>query len=105
MQKEIFTIYDSKAENYFTPIFELTIGAALRKFADTLKDDNIISQHPEDFTFFHLGSFDDNSSTFNLLLTPNSLGLAIDFMPKTNSPNLSFSERPEDKNSTFKQEA
>lgn len=87
--KQIFTIYDSKAENYFVPIFELTIGAAIRKFSDAVNEKgNIINRHPEDFTFFHLGEYDDASASFNLLKTPVSLGLAIEHQTSSNHADL-----------------
>lgn len=91
---QMFTIHDSKAENYFSPIFEKTIGAALRKFVDTVNEEgNIINQHPEDFTFFHLGSYDDSNATFQLFPSPISLGLALDHVSSSVPAQLDSSSR------------
>jgi len=77
---QIFTIYDSKIESYMKPFYASTKGEAVRMFSDGLKEgDSLIAKHPEDFTLFHLGEYDDSSARFSPLETPHSLGVGSEF--------------------------
>jgi len=76
MLQQIFTIYDSKIEAYLQPFFMPTKGAAIRAVTDTLASpDHIFAKHPEDYTLFHLGSYEDGKSTFEIRGTPQSLAV------------------------------
>lgn len=78
---KIYTVFDSKAEAYIQPFFSTTKGLALRSFQEALSDSNTnISKYPEDFTLFELGEFDQQTSKFNLHNTPQSLGVAVEFL-------------------------
>lgn len=80
---KVFCVYDSKAEAYMSPFFMHSRGQALRAFGDTAQDsESQIGKHPEDFTLFELGEYDDDSASFHLLSTPHSLGVAIELIPK-----------------------
>lgn len=80
---EVFTIFDAKAGAYNTPFYLPTRGAAIRAFSDTVADsETMFHKHPEDFTLFILGSYDDSSAIFSMLETPHPLGLAQDFKDK-----------------------
>lgn len=77
---KIFAIYDSKVESYGRPMFFLTKGEALRSWSDIINDDkSAFHKHPEDFTLFELGEFDETSGKIQQLPTPVSLGVAIEF--------------------------
>lgn len=81
MKYKIFSIFDSKAENFNTPIFLPTEGQALRIFDDMVNSqDNEIAKHPEDYTLFCVGEFDSDQGLVTPLLTPKSLGLAQEFV-------------------------
>jgi len=81
MIHQIFTVYDSKAEAYLAPFFSNAKGAALRSFVDTVLDkSHPFNKHPEDYTLFYLGEFDDLKANFDLQAAPISLGCAIEFM-------------------------
>ena len=76
----MFSVYDSKASAYMQPIFMQSLGTAIRAFEDTMEDPNHqFKKHPEDFTLFHIGSFDDEGCTFDLLPTPSPIAKAIEF--------------------------
>lgn len=80
---KIFTVYDSKAEAFLQPFLFSSTGQALRAFADSVADSNHqFARHPEDFTLFELGTYDDNGAKFDLLDTPKSLGLALEYVSK-----------------------
>ncbi|AXL14758.1 nonstructural protein [Microviridae sp.] len=64
MIHKIYTIYDSKAEAYLPPFFMHQQGMALRTFTDCVNDPNhAFGKHPEDYTLFNAGIFDDDLGT------------------------------------------
>lgn len=78
---QMFSIYDSKVGAYMTPVFLHSKGQALRWFSDLIKDqESTLSKHPEDYTLFHLGSFEDVSSKFEPLETPHSMGIGLELV-------------------------
>lgn len=71
----IFSIFDDKAEVFSKPFYDPTIGAALRNFQDAAKDpQTTFNKHPEDFTLFQLGHFDDLTGELIKLDEPKLLG-------------------------------
>ena len=67
MIHQMFTIFDSKAEVYNKPFYFINETVAIRAAYDLIQaGDSEIAKHPEDFTMFHMGEFDDTSATFNL---------------------------------------
>lgn len=83
MQSTICTIFDSKAEAFLPPMFFQSRGSAIRTFSDAVNGgDAQITKHPEDYTLFLLGTFSDVDAKFDLLPTPQSLGLALEFVNK-----------------------
>lgn len=78
---KVYTVYDSKAEAYLQPFFSQSKGVAIRSFQEAVRDEKSnISKYPEDFTLFELGEYDDSNSKFNLHNTPQSLGVAVEFL-------------------------
>lgn len=84
MSHKIFSVYDSKSGYYCSPFFLKSTGEALRSFMDTAsgKKDSMISQHPEDFTLFELGTYDEIKAVFEVYPSPRSLGVAIELISK-----------------------
>ena len=83
MKTKIFTVYDSKAEAYMPPFFMQSTGQAMRVFEDTVKDEeHAFAKHPEDYTIFELGVFDDQNATFEIYITSISLAKAIELCAK-----------------------
>jgi hypothetical protein len=79
MEQLVFSVYDSKAEAYMQPFFMNTKGQALRVFQDSLEDNQSqLSKHPEDFTLFQIGTFNQQNASLIPLKTPISLGTAIE---------------------------
>jgi len=55
----MFSVYDAKAGAYLRPFFADTVGLALRVFGDAVAEEGQpFALHPEDYTLFHLGQFD-----------------------------------------------
>lgn len=80
MKTTLFTVYDTKAEAYLPPFNFNTIGQALRAFADMCNTpEHGFCRHPEDYTLFKLGTFDDQKALFDLETNPQPLGTAIEY--------------------------
>jgi len=58
----LYAIYDSKSETYSAPTTNPSREQARRSFADAVNvvgcQPSVLSNHPQDFTLFELGSFD-----------------------------------------------
>ena len=83
MKKEIFTIFDSKANSYLQPFFLDTNEVAIRAIVDCLEDQNHnFARHPSDYTLFNIGSFDNQ--TAKITHSPRTtLGCLVEFIPMT----------------------
>jgi len=59
---QVFAVRDSKAAAYALPFFLPRMEVALRSFRDAMKDPkHDMSRHPEDYSLWCLGEFDDNT--------------------------------------------
>jgi len=75
-----FSVYDSKAEVFGKPFFEITKGTAIRAFSDAVNEkDSAFQRHAEDYTLFHVGAYDDGMGVFEKFDAPVSLGNAVVF--------------------------
>lgn len=80
MKIQIFSIYDSKAKVFSQAFFSPNIAVALRSFSVAVNDrETQLFKHPEDFSVFHIGEFDDDTGLLVPLLPVVSLGLAANF--------------------------
>jgi len=80
MKQLLFVVYDSKAELYNFPFQMQTKGQAIRGFTDLANDVNTtIGQHPEDFTLFQIGEYEDTKGEFTILDAKQSIGTALEF--------------------------
>lgn len=83
---QVFSVYDSAVEAYAKPFFAVSIGEARRSFMDACNDPQMMfAKHPDDYTLFHLGAFDESNAVFETLLTPTSLGKAIEYVSAAKS--------------------
>lgn len=83
MQYKMFSVFDSKVSAFMTPFFMRTSSEALRAFEDSVNAEKSgFKAHAEDYTLFELGSWDDQTAKFDLLATPHSLAVAIQFVRK-----------------------
>ena len=64
MVHKIFAVYDSKAQCYTPPYFQHQEAMAVRTFTDCCQDpEHTFGKHPEDYTLFDLGQYDDSTGT------------------------------------------
>lgn len=64
MIHKMYSVYDSKGDSYTPPFYDHAEGRALRTFADCCNDpEHQFGKHPEDYTLFDMGQFDDTLGT------------------------------------------
>lgn len=74
MHKAMVSVFDSASQQFTNPMFFPATGAAMRAFRDEVNGQpSQISQHPEDFELYHLGTFDDNTGRFDVFDEPRIL--------------------------------
>lgn len=78
---QAFSIRDSKAELWIQPFFSPTIATACRQFGEVCNEPNEnFHKHSDDYTLFHIGTFDQDEGTFTPLSSNTNLGLATSFL-------------------------
>lgn len=82
MIHSMFSVYDQKADAYLPPWIMPRVSMAQRVFGDCVNSsDHQFSHHPEDYTLFHLGDWDDETGEFRSLPSgKRSLGLALEYV-------------------------
>ena len=65
MEMQVVAVYDEKAKAYLPPFFQPNDAMAVRIFTDCVNDENghPFSIHPEDYTLYKIGTFDDATGT------------------------------------------
>ncbi len=72
MVLKMFCLYDRKSEIHQPPMFCHNTGHALRVFASYCnRPDQMLSQYPEDFQLFEIGTFDDQTAVVEKLDKPH----------------------------------
>ena len=67
MRLFVYTVYDSCAGRYDRPFCAMSDGEAMRSFGDiACAADHPLGQHPEHYSIFRLGEYDDNSAVIKL---------------------------------------
>lgn len=64
MKRKIVAVLDAAASTFGTPFFVVSTGQAVRSFKDEINrpaEDNPLNRHPEDFTLYCLGEYDDET--------------------------------------------
>lgn len=62
MRLVMVCVRDAKADMFMRPFFANSVGMAIRSFTDEVnrnEQENIIANHPEDFSLYQTGLFDD----------------------------------------------
>lgn len=63
MITKIFSVFDSKASYFGRPFDDQSDSSAIRNFSDAVNDgsnpNNLWHKHPEDFSLFQVGEFDN----------------------------------------------
>ena len=78
MKLNVYTIKDIKAETFGNPFYSANDQTAKRSLEQASNDSNTtISQYPEDFVLYRLGSWDDSTATISTLDTPFYLSTGV----------------------------
>lgn len=67
MKYKVFALYDNVAKTFLSPTFEASEQVAIRNldnFVNTHQD-SLLYNHPADFSFFNLGSWDSDTGIFS----------------------------------------
>ncbi|QXP08354.1 MAG: nonstructural protein [Arizlama microvirus] len=79
--KKIYSVYDAKMAQFGNPMFMLTNGEALRGWADIVNNkESAYNQHPEDYTLFELGIWNEDKAEIVMLPAPLAIGPALEFV-------------------------
>lgn len=85
MMHYCFSVFDSRTLAYLPPFFLQSAPQAERAIGDCVNDPkHEFGKHPEDYTLFALGTFDDLKGSFELLATPAPVAKCIEL--KTPEP-------------------
>ena len=81
MNHRIFVVFDSKAVAFLPPFFMPEAGQAVRVFSDMVNDDShAFGKHPEDYTLFEIGTFDDREGKLLQLKQSITHGVGVAFL-------------------------
>lgn len=95
MVTKAFAVFDSKAGNFGVPFFTAVTAVAVRMFTDLILDNtSTVSRHPEDFSLFEIGSFDDVKGVLMPLGIPINLGLASVFVSSVSPKQVRVNRPP-----------
>lgn len=68
MKKVMCTVYDVKAKVHGKLLPFTTTAEAIRAFGDAVRNpDTAINKHPEDFTLYHVGNYDEEKATYEMV--------------------------------------
>ena len=75
MIHQLFSIFDDKAGAFQPPFIHTNEDTAVRAVAASVNErsGDMLSQHPEDFHLYYLGTFNDNEGTYQTQ-KPESIG-------------------------------
>lgn len=80
MITKVFVVHDVKAEAYLHPFLAPSKGLAMRRFADTVNDSSSqFNAHPEDFTLYEIGEYDDSVGLYTCHGSKIPLASAVEF--------------------------
>lgn len=84
---KMFAVWDNAVGAYMQPYAVETRGLALRSFMDAAggSGDSPIQKHPEDFSLFELGTYDQETGRFENLTAPLNLGSASSLVSRHNA--------------------
>lgn len=78
MKEELFSIWDGAARRFLSCWTAPTIEVALRRFRVAVNThDSDFGRFPEDYTLFHVGTFDQEQGAIVPTAAPVNLGVAV----------------------------
>ncbi len=78
---QVFSVFDSKTQAFLSPFQLQTLPEALRAIGDCCNNpEHAFGKHPEDYTLFQLGSWNDATGLYELHATPMSRALGVELV-------------------------
>lgn len=100
--KRLYSVFDDKSATFTDPFVAITKGVAARWFLDSCEDERIpMSKHPEDYTLFDLGEWDEEKGVVHAWPSPvpvvnGKLALAMKDRDRTAASEFMDDDKPED---------
>lgn len=77
MKIQLYAVHDSKAHAYMSPILSHNNEMAIRSFSNSVNDPNSeFHKNPLDYSLFHIGTYDDETSLITSKAPPEMLTTA-----------------------------
>lgn len=84
----IYSVWDEATKAFLQPMYALSKGQIIRGITEACNDPkHDFHKYARDYTLFELGTFDDTNGKFDILSTPRSLGLLVEFINVDRGPN------------------
>lgn len=85
MELKLYTIFDSAVQAFMTPFQAVNDGAAIRSVSDMVNapEPNNVQNHPEHFTLFKLGTFNDQNAIYTLEKSPKPIAACVELVNDT----------------------
>ena len=84
MQLQIFSIFDKAVGAYMRPFVAQSAGEALRAFEDDcMNAESPVAKHPEDYSLFMLGEFDNQDGSIEAKASPVCLANAHEVVARS----------------------
>lgn len=81
MKMKVFTVFDSKAEIFGTPIYSATTASGIRIFEAACNEEGRdFNKWPGDYTLFEIGEWNDNTGHVEMHEVKKELGLALTYI-------------------------
>lgn len=72
MKLKLTSIFDAKLAIFGPPQIALTEAAAIRQFSDDVNNaQGNLSKHPEDYSLWYIGDYDDETASFSQAVPKN----------------------------------
>jgi hypothetical protein len=83
MKYAVCAVKDRAVDAFNRPLYVPTVGVAIRSFNDECnKKDSELNAHPEDYDFYELGQWDDQTAIYTPLDVPRVIARAQDIVIK-----------------------
>lgn len=83
MKLMAFSVYDEAVKAFLPPVFARSHGEMLRSFIDACSSkEHVFVKHPEHYSLFFVGEFDDGSGQFRNETVPSLLLTAVQAVNK-----------------------
>lgn len=86
----MYSIHDKAAQAFITPFFMHNKAMAIRAFADNINstEESNLSKHPEQFSLFQVGEFEDSIGKVTELDKPELIASGLEVLEPTQEEDL-----------------